>query len=456
MMKSTTNAQLNEPVMGREFRTCGGKEQAQTFRVLTYNVLADGPNYALSSRHSYCELQHRIWQHRYRRILKEIELYKADVICLQETTANTFRKDFAPDLHACGYRAFHAVRRHEPGYHTTAMFVNNAVFAMQHTSVIRYAQMAYERIPKETNPVMRELYQSLAQLDDLAIICHLRHRETLAPVVAVTTHLHFHPKNPHLKALQAWLMVEAMHQHMTKWNLSANTSMVVAGDFNSLPHKIEPDEYDPVLPKEGLVSGVYELMTRGALAYTHPDHPATRLKLDKLPLLRSPLRFSSAMCVGLGAEPELTTKTADFSGTLDYIFVGSGPDVVRVLGMPFHGEVEAAAFQPIPNAQTWPSDHLALVCDLAVWPEKNAEQPLPEITPVKEYESQTFHPLEKRQHSRQSVSQSHMRRNAKSLAAHTNHNKSTNSHNKSSAGSSVVRSRAHKNLNDGRGRLGTM
>ncbi len=77
-------------------------------------------------------------------------------------------------------------------------------------------------------------------------------------------------------------------------------------------------------------------------------------------------------------EPALTTRTATFDGVLDYIFV-SVPHwhVVRTLRMPYEEPDEAVppsaipvkarygGLGPIPNA-TFPSDHLAMACDLAL------------------------------------------------------------------------------------------
>ena len=76
--------------------------------------LADGPHYALSYRHQYCSIRDRLWEARYPRILAEIDGYDADVLCLQETTATTFRKNFAVDLQASDYPNPHPDRNPNP------------------------------------------------------------------------------------------------------------------------------------------------------------------------------------------------------------------------------------------------------------------------------------------------------------------------------------------------------
>merc|ERR1712159_450949 len=107
------------------------------------------------------------------------------------------------------------------------MFVRNSVFSVVHLAMIRYAELAHELMKHEQNAEMYSVLKDLVTLDDVAIICHLRHRETDTAVVAVTTHLHFHPMNPHLKALQSWLLMESVQNHITsKWNLGADINVV--------------------------------------------------------------------------------------------------------------------------------------------------------------------------------------------------------------------------------------
>jgi mRNA deadenylase 3'-5' endonuclease subunit Ccr4 len=59
-------------------------------------------------------------------------------------------------------------------------------------------------------------------------------------------------------------------------------------------------------------------------------------------------------------EPEWTTKTATFSGCIDYVLAGGGFAVVDRCALPYETtEGGAEAFNPIPNS-LFPSDHLSL------------------------------------------------------------------------------------------------
>ena len=249
--------------------------------------------------------------------------------------------------------------------------MRNETLSVVHLVMLRYADMALELLKEETSVPTRNVLKLLTELDDVAIVCHLRHRGSETPVVVATTHLHYNPINPHLKAMQCSLLLDALHGHLAKWGLDPDkTHVVLAGDLNSLPKKTHPDEFDPILPPGGLVSGVYELITEGSLPQSHLDHPHARdPEICKgVPPLKSSLRLRSAMRVACGSEPLLTTKTADFCGTLDYVFVNHPGAVLRVLDMPPQNEEEARAFPPIPDGANWPSDHLPLVVDIAVAP----------------------------------------------------------------------------------------
>jgi CCR4-NOT transcription complex subunit 6 len=162
--------------------------------------------------------------------------------------------------------------------------------------------------------------------------------------------------------------------------------------FNSLPVKHASDAFDAVPPGGGpLVSGVYELLTRGRVGPTHQDHPARRRAaagLDGSAFARvafdtAGLALRSMHAQALGSEPPLTTRTSTFEGVLDYLFLSEGHwDVPAVLEMPYAhdssggggsgggggggGPSEApshAVFPPAPN-EVWPSDHFAVGADL--------------------------------------------------------------------------------------------
>merc|ERR1719189_3239554 len=85
----------------------------ESFRVMSWNILADGKNYALSWRHDYCDPAYRAWEYRKTRILASILAYAPDIICLQETTRPMFEDFIQPEFARHGYKAVHVSKQNK-------------------------------------------------------------------------------------------------------------------------------------------------------------------------------------------------------------------------------------------------------------------------------------------------------------------------------------------------------
>ena len=240
--------------------------------------------------------------------------------------------------------------------------------------------------------------------------------------VAASTHLYWDPRHPEIKAAQATLLCAAIREFLEtqstrnfkntfnvvnheqsqdqsqkeeeevaaaelvvtkkiKGHDATTVPILIGGDFNSLPIKRYSDAFDKVPAGGELVSGVYELLTKGQIQPEHQDHPATRKKRKKgknqesggsdqlhdIELSSKGFIFSSAALEAWGSEPMFTNRTAGFTGCLDYIFFTSNFfQISEILKMPFgcseEEEEEAEVmrkFPPIPNS-VFPSDHLAV------------------------------------------------------------------------------------------------
>lgn len=73
------------------------------FTVLTYNILAD--LYATQQAFPTSEPYALLWQYRRQLILQELELYNADIICLQEVQSTSFHEDLRPEMDKRGFDA---------------------------------------------------------------------------------------------------------------------------------------------------------------------------------------------------------------------------------------------------------------------------------------------------------------------------------------------------------------
>ena len=163
-----------------------------------------------------------------------------------------------------------------------------------------------------------------------------------------------------IKVIEALSVLTAMKKFLDDRSLTEDAvSLVLCGDFNSM--EVHQPEFCRKKDTGETVGGVYGLIHTGKLAATHPEHPACFRHPCTLRDLVSPLHpmtpadhFPSTL-----TQPHMaTTKTADFSGRIDYIWIGQGINVSHVLELPFTAET-FAAFPPIPGP-VWPSDHLAI------------------------------------------------------------------------------------------------
>lgn len=73
------------------------------FTVLTYNILAE--LYATQQAFPTSEPHALLWQYRRQLILQELELYNADVVCLQEVQSTSFHEDLRPEMDKRGFDA---------------------------------------------------------------------------------------------------------------------------------------------------------------------------------------------------------------------------------------------------------------------------------------------------------------------------------------------------------------
>ncbi|XP_027093423.1 carbon catabolite repressor protein 4 homolog 1-like isoform X4 [Coffea arabica] len=77
----------------------------ESFRVLSYNILAD--LYTVSGAYTHCPNWALTWEYRRRNLLNEILSYDADILCLQEVQSDHFKNFFEPEFAKLGYSAIY-------------------------------------------------------------------------------------------------------------------------------------------------------------------------------------------------------------------------------------------------------------------------------------------------------------------------------------------------------------
>uniref|UniRef100_A0A915C2Z7 poly(A)-specific ribonuclease n=1 Tax=Parascaris univalens TaxID=6257 RepID=A0A915C2Z7_PARUN len=349
-----------------------------TFTVLCYNVLCD--KYASSNLYSYCPSWALNWEYRKAAILKEIRHYEADIITLQEVETEQFRSLFLPELEAIGYAGIFSPksraktmseedRKYVDG---CAIFWKYDKFEMDREHLIEFTQIAIKKAQTSEHMLNRVMPR-----DNIALCAVLRIKENVYssrrmamspsdnvvgnPLVVCTAHIHWDPEFCDVKLIQCMMLVQEignlLEEISEKYRITPQqTPILICGDLNSLPD-----------------SGVFEFLSKGAIAKDHPDLKGfrddpclTRLSATDDPKVYThALRLDSA--VDVNALP-FTNYTLEFKGVIDYIF--STPQSLARLGVlgPLDMTwVQANKIIGFPHPHI-PSDHVPIMAQYAIIP----------------------------------------------------------------------------------------
>ena len=295
-------------------------------KLITWNILADGPGLALSSKHDYCPLELREWPKRSQRILAALTSFNADLVCLQECSADAFKFDLRPGLggddlppnalappptDADGLAGFHwsaflptEYQRERARTSSTglAIFVRPSLWEPVAAKAVLFASLV------EDGRHSGRLRDKLRSQGDGALLLLVRCRSSGQRLLLVNTHLFWDPHWPHVKACQAELCCTAARAFLEEAcapppgaPLAPGASpppgapppaLVICGDFNSVPHlqpAFLPEEQRALLPAaaersaEWEHSAAYALLATGEAPSHHPEHPDSYGRTDAPP-----------------------------------------------------------------------------------------------------------------------------------------------------------------------------
>ena len=352
------------------------KSSPGRFKVLCYNVLAE--SYATQTMYRYCPQWALAWSYRKTKLLREIIQCDADILCLQEVELGQFDDFFQPELYKNGYSGVFqpksrakTMTEYERGYvDGCAIFYRTSKFSLVEEFLFEFANLA---MSKPELSARQDSFNRLITKDNIAISVCLEFREgaqggaggkggvggpggydaqrfgygatgaqgsknRMPPLLVVNSHIHWNPMFSDVKVMQTQLMLEEL---TSRWNKGP---MLVCGDFNSMPD-----------------SGVYELLANGYLSGKHSDLQESVFGSYGETGFRHDLRLRSGYREVLGAEPSFTNYTADFVGSLDYIFFTH--DTIQATGVLEPPSLPVVKKNTaLPNPQ-FPSDHISLLAE---------------------------------------------------------------------------------------------
>mmetsp|Transcript_32842 Transcript_32842/g.42183 ORF Transcript_32842/g.42183 Transcript_32842/m.42183 type:complete len:463 (+) Transcript_32842:18-1406(+) len=379
--------------------------------IFSYNILAD--RYTSTENFPYCSADHLLNQYRMKRVLGEILQSNADIICLQECEVEVMDTILRPELASHGFEGF--IQRKNGKNEGVTIFYRKSTTDFGGKVAFNLKATVSIQIPDEVEKHYRHqqdsdrksfpygspswrFIQNLMNRPGVGLSLLLEEERTKNMFWVATTHLYWHPHEPDIKSAQCALLCKELEEQCL---LQVPAPLIFTGDFNSLPMKLEADEFDPIIPKDGLRSGVYEICTTGKLLHSHPHHPIVCCggKSDDDPKSTQPehdddnennhfkgyntvdllsqlvpsntLELIDVFDTPLLLSPFYTNYTHEFKGHIDHIFYSNAKaaDIsnrLRLLQiLDGYSEEVLSQFIALPS-KLLPSDHIPLVAIFAL------------------------------------------------------------------------------------------
>ena len=289
-----------------------------SFRICTYNVLAQC--YVKSEWFSWTKpkslLKWKTRREHLRRRLRDDELGKVDVFCLQEVDEfeNEWKEFIENELNM---GVFYKRRTQKSNNKKDGSLVcwNKEKFELLDTLGVEFNEVTktLDLDIKEVEGFEEEEKREYER-DCVAACVMLLHKASNVPITCVSTHLYWDPAKALVKLKQA----EYLREEIERWSQTKG-NILIGGDFNSLA-----------------TSDVYKSMVEN----------------DYVSLMRDN---------ETGREPEYTNVTPSFTETIDYIFSSKN----WIEKVTHRGKVKNRdlLFDGCP-CEGEPSDHLPIYCDI--------------------------------------------------------------------------------------------
>jgi CCR4-NOT transcription complex subunit 6 len=355
----------------------GDRRAPQSMRVVSFNTLAE--IYAHQGVYPYCPQWALSFDFRKKLLLKQLQEMDADVLCLQEVQADHFEHFFYPAMKASGYEGLYKQKNRDAMgvegkvdgcalFFKTSRFYLIEKYSLDFNEAVRQccdgeaskadgmmpveAKAHLDRIKKAQRRLTRD---NVAQVVILEMLTDPRGNKlpTSKRVCVANTHLFWDPDYGDVKLWQTHMLLHELEKNIT---IPQDLPLVLCGDFNS-----EPNSAVHQLLSGNLKAGRRIALSREQL----PADPSNILSMRGAHLSHS-LFLCSAYGTVLGAEPEFTNYTENYTGCLDYVWCSANHITpLAVLAVPSEGELRSGSGTPLPNPQ-YPSDHICLCADLLI------------------------------------------------------------------------------------------
>ncbi|XP_053366480.1 protein angel homolog 1 isoform X2 [Clarias gariepinus] len=201
-------------------------ESTFDFTVMSYNILAQDLLEANIELYTHCSEEVLAWENRLQNILKELQTWEPDIICLQEVQENHFQEQLYPALTEMGYDC---VYKRRTGTKTDGCAV---CYYTQRFTLLSVHLLEFQRHDHE-----------LLDRDNVGIVVLLQpttvHAEGIKfrPICVANTHLLFNPRRGDVKLAQLAIMLAEIDKVVRHCQVKGHEcEIILCGDFNALPN----------------------------------------------------------------------------------------------------------------------------------------------------------------------------------------------------------------------------
>ncbi|KAF8676063.1 hypothetical protein HU200_047568 [Digitaria exilis] len=201
--------------------------QAERFKVLSYNILAD----YLAKEHQF--LYERIpsfmldWNWRKDKLVFEFGLWSADILCLQEVDKFT---DLEQELASRGYNGLWKMRTGNAS-DGCAIFWRTTKFQLRYEEDIEFNKLGLRDNVAQLC-VLESVVPQNVQTDSTNLSTSSSHPQQAKQVVVCNIHVLYNPKRGDIKLGQVRTLLDRAYTVSKMWN---DAPVIICGDFNSTP-----------------------------------------------------------------------------------------------------------------------------------------------------------------------------------------------------------------------------
>jgi CCR4-NOT transcription complex subunit 6 len=359
--------------------------ETDKFNVLSWNILCDRA--ATQAAYGYAPTEALTWPRRRGVILDELRSRNADIVALQEVDIESYNEYFRPNLAVEDYkgvfwpknRARTMAEKEASRVDGCATFYKNSKYILLDKQQIIFSQEAIARSDMKGE---HDVYNRVMPRDHIAVVLFLENRQTGSRLMVVNVHLSWEPWLADVKIIQAAILLEQLKKHSdsySKWPACKDKEVFRYANLDShdgpesatRPENQPSMKYDDALQIPMIIcsdvnstreSGVYELITSGSLASSHPEIEPYKYGDFSRNGISHPFNLKSSY--GTIGELPFTNYTPDFQEVIDYVWFSQNS--LQVTGL--LGEVDADYLRRVPGFPNYhfPSDHLALWVEFAV------------------------------------------------------------------------------------------